>query len=204
MLAIFITILFLLQILLNTMHKYFFEFVIEENNCKSRRLVFQFHVTRFVTVTAYQSAMVRSTRCMCSVCTVYSACAQYVLHTVHVLSMYCIQCMCSVCTAHSVCAQYVLYTVHVLSMHCTQCMCSVCTVYSACAQYVLHTVYVLSMYCTQCMCSVCTAHSVCAQYVLHTVYVLSMYCMAVRVCWDYSLCISSYYDLYSLLWYHSC
>ena len=52
------------------MHKYFFEFVIEENNYKSWPLVFQFHVTRFVTVTAYQSAMVRT----------HSACAQYVLY----------------------------------------------------------------------------------------------------------------------------
>ena len=72
MLPIFLLnlILFLLQILLNTMHKYFFEFVIEENNYKSWPLVFQFHVTRFVTVTAYQSAMVRT----------HSACAQYVLY----------------------------------------------------------------------------------------------------------------------------
>ena len=40
------------------MHKYFFEVVIEEHNPRSdsEALVFPFHITRFIAVTAYQSA----------------------------------------------------------------------------------------------------------------------------------------------------
>ena len=41
---------------MNTFHKYFFEVVIEENQSDSEPLVFPFHLTRFVAVTAYQSA----------------------------------------------------------------------------------------------------------------------------------------------------
>ena len=46
----------LIQILLNTMHKYFFEIVVEEHRSDSEPLVFPFHLTQFVAVTAYQSA----------------------------------------------------------------------------------------------------------------------------------------------------
>ena len=40
------------------MHKYYFEVVIEENNPRSdsEPLVFPFHITQFIAVTAYQSA----------------------------------------------------------------------------------------------------------------------------------------------------
>lgn len=49
--------LFFLQILLNTMHKYYFELVIEEHcQSDSEPLVFPFHLTNFIAVTAYQSA----------------------------------------------------------------------------------------------------------------------------------------------------
>ena len=44
------------QILLNTMHKYFFEMVVEEHLSDSEPLVFPFHLTQFIAVTAYQSA----------------------------------------------------------------------------------------------------------------------------------------------------
>ena len=46
----------LIQILLNTMHKYFFEILVEEHQSDSEPLVFPFHLTQFVAVTAYQSA----------------------------------------------------------------------------------------------------------------------------------------------------
>ena len=48
--------LLLLQIFLNTFHKYFFEVVIEENQSDPEPLVFPFHLTQFIAVTAYQSA----------------------------------------------------------------------------------------------------------------------------------------------------
>ena len=38
------------------MHKYFFEMVVEEFRSDSEPLVFPFRLTRFVAVTAYQSA----------------------------------------------------------------------------------------------------------------------------------------------------
>ena len=45
------------QILLNTMHKYYFELLIEELSAPdSEPLVFPFNLTSFVAVTAYQSA----------------------------------------------------------------------------------------------------------------------------------------------------
>lgn len=38
------------------MHKYFFEVVVEENQSDSNSLAFPFDLTRFIAVTAYQSA----------------------------------------------------------------------------------------------------------------------------------------------------
>ena len=55
--CIIVSLLFFLQILLNTMHKYYFELVIEEAHVSDPDpLVFPFNLTSFIAVTAYQSA----------------------------------------------------------------------------------------------------------------------------------------------------
>lgn len=48
--------IFFLQILLRTMHKYYFQLIVEEHESDSKPLVFSFPLTTFIAVTAYQSA----------------------------------------------------------------------------------------------------------------------------------------------------
>ena len=70
-------------------------------------------------------------------------CTGFVLLTVCILGLYCLQCVYWVCIAYSVCTGFVLLTVCVLGLYCLQCVFWVCIAYSVCTGFVLLTVCVL-------------------------------------------------------------